>query len=112
MAWAAALLAAGLFVERFFCRFLCPLGAALAIGGRLRLRRLDPLPRRAECGSPCQLCARKCPVNAIRPDGAIDMDECFYCLDCQVAYRDDTVCPPRVAARRRRAALEPRARPA
>ena len=112
VAWAAALLAAGLFVERFFCRFLCPLGAALAIGGRLRLRLFDPLPRRAECGSPCQLCARKCPVNAIRPDGAIDMDECFYCLDCQVAYRDDTVCPPRVAARRRRAALEPRARAA
>ena len=112
VAWAAALLAAGLFVERFFCRFLCPLGAAMAIGGKLRLRRLAPLPRRAECGSPCHLCARKCPVNAIRPDGVIDMDECFYCLDCQVAYRDDTVCPPRVAARRRRAALEPRARPA
>ena len=101
VAWAAALLAAGLFVERFFCRFLCPLGAAMAIGGRLRLRRLEVLPRRAECGSPCRLCAHKCPVGAIGGNGAIDMDECFYCLDCQVAYRDSSVCPPLVAARRR-----------
>ncbi len=100
--YALTLLAAGLFVERFFCRFLCPLGAAMAIGGKLRLKPLVFLPRRAECGSPCQLCARKCPIQAIEPDGTIDMDECFYCLDCQVAYRDDTVCPPRVAERRRR----------
>ena len=35
--YALALLAAGLFVERFFCRYLCPLGAALAIPGRMRM---------------------------------------------------------------------------
>src|SRR5690606_17879334 len=29
--FAAALLVAGLFIERFYCRYLCPLGAALAI---------------------------------------------------------------------------------
>ena len=102
VAWAAALLAAGLFVERFFCRVLCPLGAAMALGGKLRLRRLAPLPRRAECGSPCRLCERNCPVQAIRPGGAIDMDECFYCLDCQVLYRDEHSCPPLASARRRR----------
>ena len=32
-----ALLVAGLFVERFYCRYLCPLGAALAIPARLRM---------------------------------------------------------------------------
>ena len=102
VAWAAALLAAALFVERFFCRVLCPLGAAMALGGKLRLRRLDPLPRRAQCGSPCRLCERNCPVQAIRPNGKIDMDECFYCLDCQVLYRDEHSCPPLASARRRR----------
>src|SRR3546814_7334063 len=38
VAFAVALLVAGLFVERFFCRYMCPLGAALAIPGRMRMR--------------------------------------------------------------------------
>lgn len=97
--YAATLLAVGLVVERFFCRFVCPLGAAMAIGGKLRIPNF--LKRRAECGSPCQLCARRCPINAIEPSGKIKMDECFYCLDCQVVYHDEHVCPPLVNARRR-----------
>jgi len=101
VAYALLLLSAGLFVERFFCRYLCPLGAALAVGGKLR--RLNPLKRRAECGSPCQLCARRCPIDAIEPSGRINMTECFYCLDCQVLYDDEHVCPPLVAAGKRRA---------
>jgi NosR/NirI family transcriptional regulator, nitrous oxide reductase regulator len=35
--YAVALLFIGLFIERFFCRYLCPLGAALAIPGRMRM---------------------------------------------------------------------------
>ncbi|MGV7858566.1 4Fe-4S binding protein, partial [Mycobacterium kansasii] len=35
--FAAVLLLAGLFIERFYCRYLCPLGAALAIPARLRI---------------------------------------------------------------------------
>jgi len=101
VAYALVLLAAGLFVERAFCRFLCPLGAVMAIGGRLRLRRFTTLKRRAECGSPCQLCARRCPIQAIEPSGAINMDECFYCLDCQVIHNDANVCPPLVNEARR-----------
>jgi len=104
--YALVLLAAGLFVERAFCRFLCPLGAAMAIGGRLRRftplkRQFTPLKRRPECGSPCQLCANRCPIQAIEPSGAINMDECFYCLDCQVIHNDATVCPPLVYEARR-----------
>jgi polyferredoxin len=97
--YALVLLAAGLFVERAFCRFLCPLGAVMAIGGRLR--RFTPLKRRSECGSPCQLCARRCPIQAIEPSGAINMDECFYCLDCQVIHNEANVCPPLVYEARR-----------
>jgi len=98
--FALVVLAAGLFVERAFCRFLCPLGAVMAIGGRLR--RFTPLKRRPECGSPCQLCAKRCPIQAIEPSGAINMDECFYCLDCQVIHNDATVCPPLVYQARRK----------
>jgi transcriptional regulator of nitric oxide reductase/NAD-dependent dihydropyrimidine dehydrogenase PreA subunit len=99
VAYALVILVAGLFVERAFCRFFCPLGAVMAIGGRLR--RFMPLKRRAECGSPCQLCAKRCPIQAIEPSGAINMDECFYCLDCQVIYHDAHVCPPLVYEARR-----------
>ena len=94
--YALTLLSAGLVVERFFCRFFCPLGAAMAIGGKLRM--LTPLKRRAECGSPCHLCERQCPISAIEPTGKINMNECFYCLDCQVVYYDEHACPPLISA--------------
>ena len=105
MVYALALLVVGLFVERAFCRFLCPLGAIMAIGGKLRW--FMPLKRRPECGSPCQLCSKRCPIQAIEPSGAINMDECFYCLDCQVIHNDATVCPPLVneAKRNRKIAV-------
>lgn len=100
--YAVTLLAIGLFTERFFCRFLCPLGAAMVLGGKLRLRPLTFLKRYVECGSPCQLCTRRCPIQAIAPDGGIVMDECFYCLDCQVLYNDAHQCPPLAQQRKRR----------
>ena len=90
--YAVALLAIGLFTERAFCRFLCPLGAALAVLDRLHL--LDLLKRRPECGNPCILCEKSCPVRAIERSGKIIMAECFQCLDCQVEYYDDQRCPP------------------
>ena len=50
--YAVVLLMIGLFAERAFCRFLCPLGAGLALLDRLHLFEL--LKRRPECGNPCQ----------------------------------------------------------
>jgi transcriptional regulator of nitric oxide reductase len=102
--YASALLAIGLFTERAFCRFLCPLGGALAVLDRLHL--LDLLKRRPECGSPCHLCERSCPVRAIERSGKIIMAECFQCLDCQVEYYDDRRCPPLAQARKLRERLE------
>jgi transcriptional regulator of nitric oxide reductase len=90
--YAGALLAIGLFSERAYCRFLCPLGGLLAFLDRLHL--LNRLKRRPECGSPCHLCERGCPVRAIEPSGNIVTAECFQCLDCQVEYYDETRCPP------------------
>lgn len=98
--YAVALLTIGLFTERAFCRFLCPLGGTLALLDRLHL--LNLLKRRPECGSPCHLCEHSCPVRAIRPTGEIIMAECFQCLDCQVEYNDDKRCPPLAVARKRR----------
>jgi NosR/NirI family nitrous oxide reductase transcriptional regulator len=91
VAFALALVGAGLFVERFFCRYLCPLGAALAIPGRMRM--FDWLKRYRECGNPCKRCFNECPVEAIHPEGHINPNECISCLHCQVLYHHDRKCP-------------------
>ena len=98
--YAVSLLGVGLTIERFYCRFVCPLGGALAILGRFHILRF--LKRRTECGSPCHLCEVSCPVGAIAPDGAVRHEECFYCLDCQVEYFDEHRCPPLTQQRRAR----------
>jgi Na+-translocating ferredoxin:NAD+ oxidoreductase RnfG subunit len=87
--------------RKFYCKYLCPLGAALAIPGRFRLFEWW-LRRRKECGKPCQVCANRCSVRAIRPTGEINANECHYCLDCQVIYYDDRVCLPLIERRKRR----------
>jgi NosR/NirI family transcriptional regulator, nitrous oxide reductase regulator len=99
--YAGALLAIGLFSERAYCRFLCPLGGVLAFLDRLHL--LNLLKRRPECGNPCHLCERSCPVRAIERTGKIVTAECFQCLDCQVEFYDDKRCPPLVQAAKLRA---------
>jgi NosR/NirI family nitrous oxide reductase transcriptional regulator len=89
--YALVLLGIGLFVERFYCRYLCPLGAALAIPARIRM--FDWLRRYRECGNPCQTCANECMVQAIHPTGEINPNECLNCLNCQVLYQSKTKCP-------------------
>ncbi len=98
VAYALALIAASLFVERFYCRFACPLGGGLAILGKVRV--VNSLKRHSECGSRCRVCETVCPVGAIKRSGQIDMNECFFCLDCQVTYYNDHICPPMVWRRK------------
>ncbi|MGV8923430.1 MAG: 4Fe-4S binding protein [Thermomonas sp.] len=98
--FALALVFAGLFVERFFCRYLCPLGAALAIPGRMRM--FDWLKRYRECGNPCMRCFKECPVEAIHPEGHINPNECISCLHCQVLYHSDKKCPVKIQRRLKR----------
>ncbi len=98
--FAVGLLAAGLFVERFYCRYLCPLGGALGIPARLRMN--DWLRRYKDCGAPCQRCAGECMVQAIHPEGQINPNECLQCLHCQTLYYDDQRCPVMIQRRQRR----------
>jgi NosR/NirI family nitrous oxide reductase transcriptional regulator len=98
--FAVAVLLPGIFIERFYCRYLCALGAALAIPGRMRM--FAWLKRYKECGSPCQRCANECMVQAIHPEGNINVNECLYCLHCQVVYTDDHVCPVLIQKRLKR----------
>ena len=99
--YAVLILLVGLFVYKFFCRYVCPLGAGLALLGRLSVFR--GLARREECGSPCQLCRRRCEIEAIHKDGSIDYNECVLCLECVVILNDEKQCVPEILARKRAA---------
>ncbi len=92
--YAVGLVIASAFVYKFFCRYLCPFGAGLAVLGRLRLFKW--LERRTECGTPCQTCRHRCDYQAIRPNGTIVYHECFQCMDCVVIYNSDEQCAPRI----------------
>jgi NosR/NirI family transcriptional regulator, nitrous oxide reductase regulator len=96
--WWVVLFAVPLVSFRPFCRYICPLGAGLAIGSSARV---SPPHRRNFC-SKCKICTRTCEPRAIRPNGTIDARECLSCMECEANWRDDQVCPPLVKIRRDR----------
>ncbi|CEA03477.1 regulatory protein NosR [Pseudomonas saudimassiliensis] len=98
--YAVILLVINIFTRKVFCRYICPLGAALSVTSRVRL--FDWLKRRKECGNPCQLCAKECEIQAIHPDGHINHNECHYCLDCQMTYHNENKCPPLILKNKRK----------
>lgn len=97
--YAVVLLGLGLFVHKFYCRYVCPLGAGLAILGKFHLfawlKRIDA------CGQPCQHCKNHCEIGAIKRDGRIDYDECIQCLECIVILNNDDQCVATISARKR-----------
>ncbi|GHA42488.1 regulatory protein NosR [Amylibacter ulvae] len=98
VAYAALWLVLGMFVFKSFCKYLCPLGAVMAIGGLIRGR--DWIERRKECGSPCQLCKVKCNYGAIKKTGEIKYSECFQCLDCVTIHDNPKQCVPLILAQK------------
>jgi NosR/NirI family transcriptional regulator, nitrous oxide reductase regulator len=96
--YAGVLLVLNLFVFKAFCRFICPLGAALALP--TRFFRFSWIKRRAECGTPCKLCKARCGYGAIKSSGEVDYTSCFQCMECLAIHDDKTVCVPLVLAGR------------
>jgi NosR/NirI family nitrous oxide reductase transcriptional regulator len=90
--YALVILGLGLYINKFYCRYVCPLGAGLSLLGRFH--PIKWLSRRKECGSPCTLCHHKCDIKAILPSGAIDYNECIQCFECIAYYNNDSLCPP------------------
>ncbi|MBM7066168.1 4Fe-4S binding protein [Actibacterium sp. 188UL27-1] len=100
VAYAVLWLVLGAVLFKGFCRYLCPLGAVMAIGGLIRGR--DWIARRTECGSPCQLCKVKCNYGAIKASGEVQYSECFGCLDCVTIHDDKKQCVPLILAARKK----------
>ena len=76
---AGAILLASAVVPRFYCRYACPLGAALAVGSIFSINRI----RRVEQCDYCKVCEQKCPTGAIEGP-QIDFKECVRCNVCEV----------------------------
>jgi uncharacterized protein with FMN-binding domain len=68
------------FIERFFCRYLCPLGAFFSLISRLRIFKIK---KPAEgCGS-CRICTNSCPMGLpLYKQDKVDTGECINCLSC------------------------------
>ncbi|GGD01303.1 NosR/NirI family protein [Halopseudomonas salina] len=94
--YALILLGMGLFVHKFYCRYVCPLGAGLAMLGKFHL--FSWLKRIDACGKPCQHCKNSCEIGAIKRDGSIDYGECIQCLECIVILNNDNQCVATISA--------------
>jgi NosR/NirI family transcriptional regulator, nitrous oxide reductase regulator len=92
------ILGVSILSERPYCKYVCPLGAGLALPTKFRLFGLK---RKSECQT-CHACAAGCGSHAIDAAGKIDQKECLLCLDCMVLYYDDHACPPLVKERKSR----------
>lgn len=80
-----AILLGMLWIPRFFCRFLCPLGAIFSLVPQFGIVRIRK--QRSGCGA-CRACSSVCPARL--PLGEYDdisSGECFSCGKCT------QVCP-------------------
>lgn len=82
------LLLATLVVRNLYCRFLCPVGAALGVISRMTT--LAPIKRWSECKS-CKICEKACEWGAIQGPKIVQT-ECVRCDDCERIYADKKAC--------------------
>lgn len=90
IAWSSALiiitLLLALVVSRFFCRYLCPLGALLGLGylwGRQVHIKQAKVERNLETCIDCRLCSRFCPMQIdVAEAETVDTPECILCNTC------------------------------
>jgi len=79
--WAAVFL--NLVIPRFYCRFICPLGALFGVIGMNALYRVG---RKAEGCTACGSCDRYC-EGGCAPSGTIRTAECTLCMNCLASCR-------------------------
>jgi polyferredoxin len=92
------LLVATVFVRNLYCRFLCPVGAALGLLSTLTVFRIK---RWSECNT-CKICEKTCEWGAIRGPKIV-RTECVRCDDCERLYLDQQKCPHWIILRRKSA---------
>ena len=90
--WSFVLLSFVFFIERGFCRYLCPTGAALSLTSQFQvINWLTTIKSNGSENNP--LFSARCPTKAIKSDGSINEKECILCLSCQIVYNDKKLSP-------------------
>lgn len=82
-----AALLMNLIVPRFYCRFVCPLGALLGLLGRYALRRIGRVD--TTCAN-CRRCGTAC-EGACDPLGQVRTGECVLCFNCTDTCREQSL---------------------
>jgi len=73
-----AIIGLNLALPRFFCRFVCPLGALFGLLSRYAPWRIGK--KTVNCGD-CRMCEEYC-EGACRPSGKLIVAECTLCMNC------------------------------
>lgn len=82
-----ATLIAALFIERPWCKYLCPFGAFLGIFNKIRIFKIR---RNENTCINCKLCDKACPMNIkVSEKGKITDSQCITCLKCT----SEKACP-------------------
>jgi len=76
-----------LMIPRFYCRFICPLGALFGVIDRFAIWRIGK--KQHECID-CKLCERDC-EGGCEPTGNIRISECVLCFNCLDQCKHDVI---------------------
>ena len=72
-----------IFVQRFFCRYLCPLGAVFSIFSAFKITKI--VKPSAKCGK-CRICTENCAMGIpLYNKDTVHTGECIECLQCVAA---------------------------
>ena len=78
-----AIVAASAFIERFFCRYLCPMGAIFTLVSKLRVAKIKKPS--AQCGN-CRVCTNNCAMGIpLYKMDVVNSAECINCMKCVTA---------------------------
>jgi len=76
-----------LAIPRFYCRFICPLGALFAVLSRFAIWRIGKNEK--QCSN-CKLCEKSC-EGGCEPNGNIRISECVLCFNCFDVCEDEVI---------------------